>query len=298
MMWDCLIVGGGPAGLTAATYLGRFLRRVIVIDNRESRARWIPTSHNYPGFPEGVHGEDFLENLCKQAIQYGAFLLRDKVASLKKEDSFFTASCGQGQIMARKIILATGIVDEAPAIPGLDNFVYSGVVRFCPICDGYEARDKRVGIIGPCDRIYKKACFLRTYTGNIEIFPIDENFHCDKGDRDRLLSLGLTLPDERIAGLSLKENHAEAVMESGRKVIVDVLYPAMGAKTRSDLATAIGARHNDNDCIYTDSHQQTNIEGLYAIGDITLDLSQISVGTGQAAIAATAIHNALPANPR
>lgn len=296
---ECLVIGGGPAGLTAAIYLGRFLRKVVVIDGGSSRARWIPTSHNYPGFENGISGNELLEHLRKQALDYGAHFVQGEVGALKiLEDSRFEATYGTERIVAAKVILASGMIDKKPDLLNLKEFIYDGVIRFCPICDGFEAKDKRVGIIGGCESIFKKARFLRTYTSRIEILPLDPDITCGVEERRELKALGLIVPHEPVVDLKPNGDTIVAIMKSGRTIELDILYPAMGADVRTTLARNIGAQANDSGCLYTDTHQQTNVPGLYAAGDITLDLSQLSVATGQAAIAATHAHNSLPLNAR
>src|SRR4051812_38936197 len=145
--FDCVIIGGGPAGLTAAIYLARYLRRTCVIDDGNSRALLIPESHNYPGF-KGIAGPELLRRLHEQAAQYGAQFVGGRVEELKRETDAFVVSVDGGPIKTRRILLATGIVDEKPAVEGLQEVVYRGAIRFCPICDGYEARDKRIGVLG------------------------------------------------------------------------------------------------------------------------------------------------------
>lgn len=299
MLFDCIIIGGGPAGLTSAIYLARFMRNVVVFDSGTSRARYIPVSHNYPGFSEGISGHDFLLRLKEQAEKYGARIIQSEVTDLAlKNDGTFAAKYGDATIEAKTVILAAGMVDERPSLPGIKEFVYDGVVRFCPICDGFEALDKRVGIIGPCHKIYKKALFLRIYTSKLYIFPTDDDFNCNEEDKAALQSLGIDIPYCKVSELLPQDTKITAVMEDGQEREVDVLYPAMGAEVRSKLAQKLGAKCNESGCLYADAHQQTNIKNLYAIGDITLDLSQISVATGQASIAATAVHNSLPLNCR
>ena len=145
---DCLIVGGGPAGLTAATYLARFRRHVLLVDDGHSRARLIPETQNYPGFV-GISGVDLLAQLREQALRNGAVLREARVEELRKVGEVFVARAGNGEIRAKRLLLATGIVDESPDLPGLKDAIYRGALRFCPICDGFEARDKRIGVLGP-----------------------------------------------------------------------------------------------------------------------------------------------------
>jgi len=177
-MLDCLVIGGGPAGLLAAIYLGRYRRSVQVIDAGESRAALIPESHNYPGF-FGIAGPELLRRLKAQANQYGAELVSDRVTSLRKKGNSFVAACSGRDVNARFILLATGLVDHCPPIEGRPADCSSEAVRFCPICDGYEAIDRRVGVLGDLKAGGKKALFLRTYTKDVFLFLTDESENVD-----------------------------------------------------------------------------------------------------------------------
>ena len=150
-MRDCLIIGGGPAGLTAAIYLARYRRAAVLIDDGASRAALIPASHNYPGF-KGIAGPDLLSRLREQALLYGANLEHGRVTTLQRRpQGGFRAQWNGKDIAARTVLLATGLVDESPKVEGLGSAVYDGAVRFCPICDGFEAMDRRIGVLGSAD---------------------------------------------------------------------------------------------------------------------------------------------------
>ena len=172
-MLDCLVIGGGPAGLLAAVYLGRYRRSVHVIDAGESRAAKIPESHNYPGF-FGIAGPELLRRLNAQARQYGAELVSGRVTSLRKKGDTFVVSSSDSDVKARFILLATGLVDHCPPIEGQPVECPCEVVRFCHLCDGYEAVDRRVGVLGDIKAGGKKALFLRTYTKDVSLFLTDE----------------------------------------------------------------------------------------------------------------------------
>jgi thioredoxin reductase (NADPH) len=295
---DCLIIGGGPAGLTAAIYLTRFRRNVVLVDSGASRAALIPESHNYPGFPSGISGTELLAQLREHAERYGAVRERGKVEMLETCEPGLRAKFDGGAITARKVLLATGIVDEKPALPSLPEFIYRGGVRFCPVCDGYEAMDKRIAVVGRLRRAVKKALFLRTYTRRLVVLALDREIRLADDDRAAFEQAGIPLPTEPLADLDTTATTIKATMASGAVIEIDVLYPAMGATVRSELATRLGAKANEAGCLIVNEHMQTTVPNLYAAGDVTLQLDQISVATGQAAIAATHMHNDLPPNDR
>lgn len=148
---DCAIIGAGPGGLTAAIYLSRFRRPIAVFDGGRSRARWIPESHNCPGFPSGISGDDFLARLSAQARTWGARIEPDEVVSIERrdgrEDDFVVESAAT-RIVARNIVLATGCEDLMPRIERLGEAVACAALRLCPVCDAYEAIDRDIAIAG------------------------------------------------------------------------------------------------------------------------------------------------------
>ena len=296
MVLDCLIIGGGPAGLLAAVYLGRFRRTAQVIDAGESRAGKIPESHNYPGF-FGIGGLELLRRLRKQAEQYGAQLVNGRVTSLRREGATFVATWSGGEVHARFILLATGLVDHCPTIEGHAKDCPSEVIRFCPICDGYEAMDLRVGVLGDINAGGKKALFLRTYAKDVSLFVTDETT-VDEETRQELDKENVRIVSKPKTITLATESTIAIVTESGETHELDALYPALGCTVHSDLATALGASCTENGNLVFDDHQRTSVEGLYAAGDVVTDLHQLSVAFGHAAIAATDIHNRLPPNPR
>jgi thioredoxin reductase (NADPH) len=293
---DCLIIGGGPAGLTGAIYLGRYLRRTKVIDADDGRAKLIPESHNYPGF-KGIGGPDLLRRLRDQAKLYGVGLEQGEVTRLNRQSGVFIAKYGAGEIRTRSILLATGLIDERPDIDGLRAAVYKGAIRFCPICDAYEAMDRCVGVLGTWKAAGGKALFLRTYTPEVLLFATDDDHHVSHDLRQALREAGVQLPGKPRSVEPLADSVAVTTVDGMRKDL-DILYPALGCKVRSDLATALGAKSNDIGNLLVDDHQRTSIEGLYAAGDVVTDLHQLSVAIGHAAIAATDIHNRLARNLR
>jgi thioredoxin reductase (NADPH) len=289
---DCLIIGGGPAGLTAAIYLARFRRSVIVIDADRSRAAQIPQTHNHPGFA-GISGKELLRALSRQARHYGATIAQGEITTLHRRDGGFLAEAVHKQIPAARILLASGITDHAPNLPGLDVAVAHAAIRYCPICDGFEAADNAIGVYGDGERVTKKALFLRTYSRRVTILP------CAHAVRSAALQgAGITVAPGLAKRFWQTQNGIGVELESGACLEFDSLYPALGCTVHSGLAASLGATRNSEGFLTVDVNQRTSVEGLYAAGDVVSDLHQIAVAEGHAAIAATAIHNSLPRNFR
>ena len=296
---DCAVIGAGPAGLTAATYLARFRRNVRVFDDGQSRARYIPVSHNCPGFPFGVSGIDLLGKMREQALCYGADLVDTRVDRLERADGGFVIGAGATTCVARTVLLASGIRDRLPALAQIERGIDDAVVRICAICDGYEARDDRIAVYGPAATVLQHACFLRTFSRRVTaVLSAPGLPDAAASLRARELGVRLLAVPEHI---DLTQDSAQRIVAcriiwSEREEIFDTLYPVLGAEPKATLARALGARCDGNDELLVDAHMQTSIDGLYAAGDVVSALNQISVATGQAAVAATAIHNRLPNN--
>ncbi|MCA1713903.1 MAG: NAD(P)/FAD-dependent oxidoreductase [Gammaproteobacteria bacterium] len=238
---DCLIIGAGPAGLTAATYLTRFHRCVAVVDAGTSRARWIPTSHNCPGFPLGVAGTQLLQKLREQAEGYGAKIESNRITGLQRDSEHFVANDdGGAQWRARFLRTFSRQVSVLRSEPG-------------------EPSDGCASLAG---------------RARIAVLPVPRTLRFDP------------------------ESGCTAGFAEGDERSFDTVYPVLGGDAQSQLATALGAQVDDDGELIVDSHLQTTVDGLYAIGDVVNALNQISVAVGHAALAATAIHNRLPRNFR
>ena len=292
-MHDCIVIGAGPAGLTAATYLRRFRRDVQVLDGGRSRALWIPKSHNCPGFPGGVSGEELLCRLREQAASYGVRLTPTRAVSLQPiDDDFEVGDESGGSLRARTVLLATGIVDELPDVPWIERALSCTAVRLCPICDAYEAAGQRIAMYGPAARILSHALFLRTYSAHVTIAPSDAE---SLDEAELATAKAADIPVLRgPVQLDFDGHRCTCTDADGCVHPVDVVYPSMGSRSQSSLATRVGAKVDDNGELIVSPKQMTSVEGLYAIGDVVSALNQIAVALGHAAIAATEIHNRLP----
>lgn len=293
-MWDCLIVGAGPAGLTAATYLKRYLRSVAVLDAGSSRAALIPETHNHPAFL-GISGAALLARMREQLQSYKVEVTSGTVNRLVKHEQHFLAETSDLTLSARRVLLCTGIKDVEPQLPGLEPAVQQRVVRYCPICDGFEAIGRRIAVYGPLSHALPKCLFLRTYSQDITLVRLAQK---DSTELERTDLADIAITSAPATNFSRTEKGIRVTLADGIILDFDVLYPALGAHAQSQLASELGASCTDDNLLKVDDKQQTSISGLYAAGDIVSDLHQLCVAEGHAAVAATAIHNTLPPNFR
>ena len=293
---DCLVIGGGPAGLTAAIYLSRYHLDIMVVDGGNSRAAWIPTSHNHAGYPDGINGKELLRLMREQAQLYGTKIENGQVTRIERdEDSgLFCAEWGGGSHRARTVLLATGVANRRPPIdPELhDDAMARGLIRYCPICDGYEVTDKRVAVVGTGERGVGEAQFLRSYTADVTLVAPDGAHELDKTQRAALKELGVLAVDGPIATIEPGEKCITIkVGDDGHTF--DTLYPALGSDIHVQLAEMLGARLGEDNCIGVDVRQRTSVPGLYAAGDVVHGLDQISHAMGEGGVASTTIRNDL-----
>ena len=222
-----------------------------------------------------------------QASQYGAKIRTGNVRKLDRTHGGFTAQTDAGVIRASRAVLAAGIADECPDITNPCAASEYDCIRYCPVCDGFEAVDKKIAVYGDPKDAGGKARFLRVYSSNVSLIPVSARGDTSPTPHDFEL---LASPAE---SFSADMHGVTVTLEDGQERAFDVLYPALGCRVHSDLATALGAASNSVGCLVVDDKQQTTVEGLYAAGDVVSDLHQIVVAEGHAAIAATAIHNSL-----
>lgn len=291
---DCLVIGGGPAGLTAAIYLARFHLSVLVIDSGQSRAELIPCTHNHAGFPDGVSGAVLLDRMRRQALQFGAKIITDKVVAMAKIGNVFEANAGGTTFSAQCLLFASGVINRKPTMLGENDHAAAladGRLRYCPICDGYEVTDRRIAVLGSGETGCGEALFLRSYSADVTLIAPPEGHRLSPDQVTSLRSAGVA-----IAGIcqamTLGSNSVVLTVES-EALAFDTVYPALGSDAGSGLAHKMGVDLTDEGYIKVDLHQRTSVPGLYAAGDVVIGLDQISHAMGGGGVAATTIRNDL-----
>jgi thioredoxin reductase (NADPH) len=220
---------------------------------------------------------------------------KPKSSSRPVQTSLSKEGAKPSHLTARFVILATGVEDIPPLIPNVEEAVQRGLIRYCPICDGYEAEGRKIGVIGVGDKGLGEAVFMaRTYSPDVTLLSFHEPLVLNEQEMDRAKKHGISVICEPIQALALDGRAVCAsASKTGREYRFDVMYSALGVRYRSGLATTLCAQSDDMGALNVDDHSQTTVPGLYAAGDVTQGLHQIVVAMGQAARAATHIHNSL-----
>lgn len=293
--YDCLVVGGGPAGLTAAIYLARFHLSLKVIDAGNSRASWIPCTRNHAGFTDGISGKELIARMTEQAQKYGASITTARVTRLDRAEDGFRAEWGEGCVTARAVLLATGVRNRRPPmdLELHDEALARGLIRYCPICDGYEVTDKKIGVIGSGSQGVAEAVFLRGYSADITLIAPHRAHDIRAEDQEKLRAFDIKAIDGPCHAVAALDDTIVVETPYGHHAF-DSVYPALGSDTHTELAGQIGvALNEETGCIVVDSHQRTSVRGVYAAGDVVLGLDQISHAMGEGGVAATTIRNDL-----
>jgi thioredoxin reductase (NADPH) len=264
----------------------------LVLEDGHSRAQWIPTSHNIPGFAAGIGGGKFLTMLKEQALQYGAQVRRANVSRVTDNDGIFTLHTESGTLSSRYVLLATGIRDHLPNIEGASEAVKRSLLRVCPICDAFEAIDKRIAVIGDGALGEREAEFLGNYSDQVTLLDIASSTNAAPRELNahRIERIIFTLPQ-----LKIEEDRVTLSSAHGEREF-DVVYLALGCSPQRDLARSLLAACDDHGALKVNAHQETSVPRLYAAGDVVRGLNQVIVAASESAIAATDIYNKLRSN--
>jgi thioredoxin reductase (NADPH) len=291
---EIIVVGAGPAGLTAALYLGRYRRDALVLHDGKSRALRIPKTHNVPGFPDGVEGSGLIDRMIRHASEYGARIAEAEVMGIEKTATGFRLVSNDGRSWeSRAVILASGIFLNQVDLPheAHEGAIEAGVLRYCPICDGHEHIDRRIGVIG-CDADgAAEALFLRQYSSDITLMPLDHP-ELSADQADEMARAGIVVKAGPLVALEPGRDHMAVRLEGqDQPLSFDVVYPALGSRPRAELAEQLGLDLDDQGCVSAGCVKESGVPGFFAAGDVVEGLDQISVAMGHGALAATNAHN-------
>lgn len=271
-IYDSLVVGGGPAGLTAAIYLARFNRSVIVIDMGVGRSTTHELNENYLGFPEGIESLELRERGRQQAERFGAQIVRGRAASARAVDGCYEVACDDGTLFAgRTLILATGVVDRFPEFEHLREYVGRSLF-WCITCDGYKVRDRRVVVVGPTDSAVTTCMQFLNFTGRLAFLTNRDPGTSELSERSRrnLAAAGIPLYEAQIVGVEGDDGMMRRIdLADGCTIEADFMFSQQGASPNVDLAASLGASLSPKGYVLTDDEQRTGVPRLYAAGDVT-----------------------------
>jgi thioredoxin reductase (NADPH) len=290
---EVIVVGGGIAGLSAAIYLGRARRDVLVIDSGHSMAKWEPVVQNYLGFPDGVGGEELMSNGRTQAKRYDARFVRDEIKTVSARDSMFVLKGSRKTYRTKRLLLATGIFHLPPEIPGVKECLGHSIF-FCKDCDGYRVRGKRIAIIGTNNEAVEYALGMLDYSACVIVATNGKRPRWDKQHARWLEEYEIPVAHKRIRDVEHRKRKIRALeFEPERSVKIDYIFTTRGDVFHNQLAKELGAKIDPDGQIRVDQCMRTTVPGLYAAGCVTPANCQMIIAAGQGAAAAQAINRDL-----
>jgi thioredoxin reductase (NADPH) len=288
---DTIVVGGGPAGLSAALYLARYNRQVLVLDSGHGRSTHHQVNRNYLGFPDGVATVHLRELGREQLSRYGnTRVLHHTITHLDGDAAHGFTARAQGHAWhARTVVLATGVLDHFPHFPGWESYVGRSMF-WCITCDGYENRGRAILVVGHTDASAGEAMQLHSLTNRISLLTNSDTDEISPKFRRRLDAAGIPVIHDRIAEAHGSNGVLEAITtRGGRKLVLEALFSIQGATPETSLARQLGVALAPTGWIQVDTEQKTSVSGVYAAGDVTsLHSHQVTAAVHEGAQAASA----------
>jgi thioredoxin reductase len=290
-MFDVIVVGGGPAGLSAALMLGRCRRRVLVCDVGQGRNRHSRALHGYLT-RDGIPPMEFNELGRNELGRYGVECRATRVVDAERGDRQFTVSLEGGVTeLSRFLLIATGVEDHVPEVDGLAD-CYGRSMFHCPYCDGWEWRDRRIAVFGSGKSGVALSLSMKTWSPHIALCT--NGGAIGRGGRDRLRRNGVEVRPAAIARVRHDDGMLRALeFSDGSTLECDVVFFTTGQHQKCDIAVRLGCAFNERGTVETGSLSQTNVPGVFVAGDASHDAQFVVVAAAEGVKAAMAINQAL-----
>ena len=295
-IYDAIVIGGGPAGLSAAIYLARSNRSVLVIDKGDGRSKGKQLNENYLGFPKGIKAKKLSELGKEQAERFGAEFCGDIVlkASCEKKGKkrLYKLRGKNKEYQGRGLIIATGVRDIFPSFPGAEKYIGTSIF-WCMMCDAWKVKNKKVLVVGVDDHSVQTALRLLNYTKEVSFLV-----HCAEGESEisqksfnAMKKHGIHVYSGSIAKVSGKDGHVRSVITAeGQTIKTQYIFSKLGYTIQNEIAEELGAAIESKGFIKCDADMRTSMPFLYAAGDVTNDTShQIVSAAHQGAVAGTSL---------
>lgn len=286
--YDVVVVGAGAAGLNAALVLGRARRRVAVVDSGEPRNA--PAAH-MQGFlsRDGMSPAALLEVGRAEVAGYGVDLIDARVDQI--DPGFVVRLAGGAALEARRILVATGLSDELPDVPGVHDRWGKDALH-CPYCHGYEVRDRRLGVLGTGPGSVHQALLLPQWSADVVLFP--QTLELTDGDRERLTARGVKILEGSVKQLVVRDDRLRGIeLSGGGTVPCDAVFVQPKMVPRDTFLTALACERDDNGWVVTDGTGRTSVEGVWAVGNVADSRAQVVTAAGMGSAAAIAVNHAL-----
>ena len=278
------IIGGGPAGLSAAIYTARADKRTLVFDDGGGTTRDVSQMENVYGFPDGVTGPELVDVGQEHAEKYGAERISEEVVRIDRTDDGFAVETTVDDYAVDGVILATGASYERPAIADVDDYEGQGV-SYCVECDAYFYRDRPVAVVGDGNYAATEALMLLDYTDDVRLLTNGSTFDADPELTEQVDDAGIPIETDRLDRLVGDDGLEGVVTTDDETIAIDGLFVALGTAGGTDLAEMLGVPVED-DSIVTEPDQSTTVDRVYAAGDATGGHQQIATSVGEGARAA------------
>lgn len=299
-VYDCIVIGAGPAGLSAALFLARYRRRVLTFHNSSPRNLYSHGVHGFLGH-HGITPDELLARGRDEVMKHGGLIIEGCVTKAEKiEEEHFSVTTGEGEAVgrfeARRLLLATGLRDFTPDCPGFRDF-YGASVFHCPDCDGFEVTGKRVAVLGSGRETVGFTLNLLTWTDKLTLITDGRGAEITEEHKAKLAEFDIPVTDQRVARLEgdAKAHRLERVrFDDGDALECDALFFNLGTVPASNLHEMLGCKL-DEECglVWVDDEQQTSVEGVFAAGDITPRSQLAVVAAAEGAMAAIHVHKSL-----
>ncbi|CDZ31285.1 FAD-dependent pyridine nucleotide-disulfide oxidoreductase [Neorhizobium galegae bv. officinalis] len=290
MDYEAIVIGGSYAGLSAALQLARARRRVLVIDDGRRRNRFAETSHGFltrdGERPEIIAGEARSQLMAYPTVEW----LDARADDARKSDTGFSVTSGGRELTAKRLVLAVGVKDHLPEIPGLTDR-WGKSVFHCPYCHGYELNRGQIGVIGVSAMSMHHALMLPDWGPTTLL--LNDAFRPDEEQAGHLAARGVTVEETPISSIG---GHAEVLLQDGRGLSFAGLFVLSRTELASPIAEQLGCALEDGPVgkfIRTDMTQQTSIPGVFACGDAARAAGSVAISVGDGAMAGAGTHRSL-----
>jgi thioredoxin reductase len=283
--YDAVVVGGGPAGLSAATWLSRYRRRVLLLDEGQGRNRWTEKTHGYLG-SDPIDPRELERRALADLASYPESEVREgRATGARRDEGQFVITTDDATLSARRLVLATGVVDEFPDVGGF--FDHYGVNVFhCPTCDGYEAKDAAVVVFGWTEEVASFALEIDHWASRVTVVTDGHHFEGDEEHEKKLESRGVRLMQDVAVELKGPRGSLQGVqLGAGDYLDCNFAFFSIEHHPGSDLAEQLGCEITGEDCVAVAPTGETSVTGVYAAGDMTPGIQLVQMAAAKGATA-------------